>query len=170
MLHDYNNFYMLTLDVSSYLVLGHKKSWRAPVHGPYVRFQDMRNVNIRARSRFPHSQSLPSGSFLKPFIFIHQRADRVKTIVTENQPNWSYGSQPCLTQWNREPWPLGPPKTDWSWWSALTKHGPLEKRMANYFSIHTLRTPEQYEKNHRVAIKVGSWEEQSFYRLLWHVS
>ena len=30
------------------------------------------------------SQSLPKGSFHKPLILIHQRADRLKTIVTEN--------------------------------------------------------------------------------------
>ena len=30
---------------------------------------------------------------------------------------------------------------DRSWWSVLTKCGPLEKGMANHFSILTLRTP-----------------------------
>ena len=34
-----------------------------------------------------------------------------------------------------------PPKTDGSWWRILTKHGPLEKRIANHFSILALRTP-----------------------------
>ena len=29
-------------------------------------------------------QSLPSGSFHKPLILLHQRADRLKTIITEN--------------------------------------------------------------------------------------
>ena len=29
-------------------------------------------------------QSLPSGSFHKPLILLHQRADRLKTTVTEN--------------------------------------------------------------------------------------
>ena len=38
----------------------------------------------KARPSFPHSQSLPSGSFHKPLILIHQRADRMKTTVTEN--------------------------------------------------------------------------------------
>ena len=38
----------------------------------------------RARPSFPHSQFLPSGSFQKPLIFIHQRADRMKTTITEN--------------------------------------------------------------------------------------
>ena len=39
---------------------------------------------IRTRSSFPHSQSLPSGSFHKPLILIPQRADRMKTTITEN--------------------------------------------------------------------------------------
>ena len=39
---------------------------------------------IRTRPSFPLSQSLPSGSFHKPLILIHQRADRMKTTITEN--------------------------------------------------------------------------------------
>ena len=39
---------------------------------------------IRTRSRLPHGQSLPSGSFHKPLILIHQRADRMETIITKN--------------------------------------------------------------------------------------
>ena len=33
---------------------------------------------------FPISQSLPPGSFHKPFILLHQRADRPKTTITEH--------------------------------------------------------------------------------------
>ena len=43
-----------------------------------------RPLTIRTRPSFPHSQSLPSGSFHKPLILLHQRADRMKTTVTEN--------------------------------------------------------------------------------------
>ena len=39
---------------------------------------------FRTRFRFPHSQSLPSGSFHTPLILIHQRADRMETTITEN--------------------------------------------------------------------------------------
>ena len=39
---------------------------------------------IRTRSTFPLSQSLPSGSFHKPLILLPQRADRLKTTITEN--------------------------------------------------------------------------------------
>ena len=62
----------------------------------------------------------------------------MKTTITENSSN---GSQPSLTQWNYEPHHVGTPKTDGSWWRALTKHSPLEKGMANHFSILALRTP-----------------------------
>ena len=88
-----------------------------------------------------HTQSLPSGSFHKLLILIHQRADRMKTTITGNWPNWSHEPQPCLTLWNYEPCHVGPPKTDGSWWRGLTKCGPLEKGMANHFSILALRTP-----------------------------
>ena len=54
---------------------------------------------------------------------------------------WSHGPQPCLTQWNYKPCHVRPPKMDVSWWRVLTKHGPLEKGMANNFSILDLRTP-----------------------------
>ena len=36
------------------------------------------------RPSFPFSQSCPSGSFHKPLILLHQRADRLKTRITEN--------------------------------------------------------------------------------------
>ena len=39
---------------------------------------------IRASPRLPHSHSLSSGSFHKPFILIHQKGDRTKTTITEN--------------------------------------------------------------------------------------
>ena len=39
---------------------------------------------IRIRPSFLFSQSLPSGSFHKPLILLHQREDRLKTTTTEN--------------------------------------------------------------------------------------
>ena len=42
------------------------------------------SLPTRARPSFPHSQSIPSGSFHKPLIRIHLRADRMKTTITEN--------------------------------------------------------------------------------------
>ena len=39
---------------------------------------------IRTRPSFPLSQSLPSGNFHKLLSLLHQRADRLKTTITEN--------------------------------------------------------------------------------------
>ena len=94
-------------------------------------------------------QSLPSGSFHKPLFLVCQRADRMKTTTTENQSNWSHGSQPCLTQWNYEACHVGPSMMDGSWWRVLTKHGPLEKGMVNHSSNLPWEPREQYEKTKR---------------------
>ena len=40
-----------------------------------------------------------------------------------------------------KPCHLGPPKMVGSWWRGLTECGPLEKGMANHFSILALKTP-----------------------------
>ena len=96
---------------------------------------------IRTRSSFLLSQSLPSESVYKPLILLYQRADRMKTTVTENGPNWSHEPQSCLTQWNYEPCHVGPQKKDGSWWRVLIKCGPLEKGMVNHFSFLALKTP-----------------------------
>ena len=82
---------------------------------------------------------------------------RVKITIIENQPNWSHGSQPCLTQWNYEPCHIGPPKMDGSWWRVLTKPGPLETGMANHFNILALRTPWTVWKGK----KIGHWKMNS---------
>ena len=42
---------------------------------------------IRTRPSFPHSQSLPTGSFHKRLIFLCQRAGRMKTSVTQSLSN-----------------------------------------------------------------------------------
>ena len=39
---------------------------------------------IRTRPSFPLSQCLPSGSFHKPLILLHQRADKMETTIPEN--------------------------------------------------------------------------------------
>ena len=40
-----------------------------------------------------------------------------------------------------KPCRVGPPKVDGVWQTVLTKCGPLDKGMANHFSILALRTP-----------------------------
>ena len=40
--------------------------------------------------------------------------------------------------------------TDGSWWRGLTEWGPLEKGMANHFSILALRTPRTVWKGKKI--------------------
>ena len=107
---------------------------------------------IRTRPSFTLSQSVSSGSFHKPLL--HQRAARLKTTITENWPIWSRGPQPCLTQGNYESCHVGPPKMDGSWWRVLKKHDPLEKGIANHFSLLGLSIPWTVWKGK----KIGHWE------------
>ena len=50
--------------------------------------------------------------------------------------------------------PLRVSKMDRSWWTVLTKHGPLEKGMANHFSFLALRIPWTVWKGK----KIGHWK------------
>ena len=70
------------------------------------------------------------------------RSSRPWTWVISSQPlQRSTATALCGPTCHYEPCCVGPPKTDWSWWRVLTKCGPLEKGMANHFSILALRTP-----------------------------
>ena len=123
---------------------------------------------IIIRSCFPLSQFLPSGSFHKLLIFIHQRADRMKTTTQKTKKLQE--PQPCLTQWNYEPSHVGPPKMNWSWGRVLTKCGLLKTEMANHFNILFLKNPWTAYKGQ----KIRHWKMNSPGRLvpnmLWEIS
>ena len=71
--------------------------------------------------------------------FIRGRTDwKPKSQNTNHLITWTTACG--LTQWNYKPCSVGPPKMDRSWWRVLTKCSPLEKEMANHFSILALRT------------------------------
>ena len=85
--------------------------------------------------------------FVKCFLYSYQFFGELESILRGlllwllgkgGQSKWTTA---CLTQWNYEPCCVGPPKMDRSWWRVLMKCGPLEKGMANHFSILALRTP-----------------------------
>ena len=70
----------------------------------------------------------------------HQRADRQKPqSQTTGQSDHMDHNLVYLSE--TKPCRVGPPKTAGSWWRGLTECGPLEKGMANHFSILALRTP-----------------------------
>ena len=92
---------------------------------------------IRTRPRFPPQsvspiRNLPEASYPSPS----------EGRQTENHNHRKITKVITWTaRWNYEPCSVGPPKMDGSWWRVLTKCGPLEKGMANHFSILVLRTP-----------------------------
>ena len=94
---------------------------------------------IRTRPRFLHSQSFPSGIFHKPLIY--QREDRMKNENHRKLSKLITWITACLTQGNYEPCLVEPLRMNASWWRFLTKHGPLEKGMADHFGILASRTP-----------------------------
>ena len=98
---------------------------------------------IRTRPSFPHSQSLQhlEASISLLSLFIRGQTEWRPQSQKTNQTNHMDHSLACLTQWNCEPCCVGPPRTDRSWWRVLSKRGPMEKRVANPFSILGLRTP-----------------------------
>ena len=104
-------------------------------------------------------RKLPQGSYLSP------SEDR----QNENHSNrkltklitWTTA---CLAQWNYELCLEGATKIDRSWWRVLTERGPLEKRIANHFSILAFRTPWTVPKFNTVlniirenVLVVGIW-------------
>ena len=63
-------------------------------------------------------------------------------------------SRTWLSDWTKlKPCPIGPPKIGGSWWRGLTDCGPLEKGMANHYSILALRTSWTVWKGK----KIGHW-------------
>ena len=48
---------------------------------------------------------------------------------------------------------MGPPKTGGSWWRGLTEYGPLEKGVANHFSILALGTQDSMKRQNDRILK-----------------
>ena len=62
-----------------------REAWCAAVHGIAKSGTGLSNwTELYWAWPCPHNQSLPWGSFHKPLILIHQRADRMETTITEN--------------------------------------------------------------------------------------
>ena len=97
---------------------------------------------IRARHSFHHGQYLPPGSF-------HKLLSSSIRGQTECKPQ---SQKTKLITWitvlsnSVKLWGMPCRATQDGWWGVLTKCCPLEKGMANHFSILALRTHEQYEK------------------------
>ena len=69
-----------------------------------------------------------------------QRADTLKPYSQKTSQS-NHTRTTALSNSMKLSHPHGPPKMGRSWWRDLTECGPLEKGMANHFSILALRTP-----------------------------
>ena len=70
----------------------------------------------------------------------HQRADTLKPYSQKtNQSNHTRTT--ALLNSIKLSHACGATQDGWAWWRGLTKCGPLEKGMANHFSIVALRSP-----------------------------
>ena len=107
-----------------------------------------------ARPSYPHSQAVPStrkfaqASYPHPSEgrqnenHHHRKLAKLITWITA-LCNLMKLSHACV----------GPPKMDRSWWRILTKHGPLEKGMANHFSILALSPMNCMKREKTVKLK-----------------
>ena len=70
----------------------------------------------------------------------HQRADTLKPYSQKTSQS-NHTRNTALSNSMKPSHALGQLKTGGSWWRGLTECGPLEKGIANHFSILALRTP-----------------------------
>ena len=70
----------------------------------------------------------------------HQRADTLKPY-SQKSGRSNHTRTTALSKSMKQAMPTRQPKMGGSWWRGLTECGPLEKGMANRFSIPALRTP-----------------------------
>ena len=95
---------------------------------------------LSSREEIPHAQGKRNPSKMVGVARGHQRGDTLKPYSQKmNQSNHTRTT--ALSNSMRLSHALGTPKMGGSWWRDLTECGPLEKAMANHFSILALRTP-----------------------------
>ena len=70
----------------------------------------------------------------------HQGADTLKPQSQKTSQS-DHTDHNLVSLNETKPCHVGPPKMGGSWWTDLTECGPLQKGMANHFSILALRTP-----------------------------
>ena len=88
----------------------------------------------------PHAQGTRNPSKMVGVARGHQRANTLKPYSQKTSQS-NHTRTTALSNSMKLSHALGQPKTGGSWWRDLTECGPLEKGMANHFSILALRTP-----------------------------
>ena len=93
-----------------------------------------------SREEIPHAQGKRNPSKTVGVARGHQSANTLKPYSQKTSQS-NHTRTTALSNSMKLAMPLGQPKTGGSWWRDLTECGPLEKGMANHFSILALRTP-----------------------------
>ena len=91
-------------------------------------------------SSIPHAQGKRNPSKMVDVARGHQRADTLKPY-SQKTSQTNHTRTTALSNSMEPRHACGQPTMGGSWWRGLTKCGPLEKGMANQFSILALRTP-----------------------------
>ena len=97
---------------------------------------------IRTRPSFPLSQSLPLGSFHKPLILLHQRADRMKTTIRKKLNNlitWTTALSNSMKVWAM---PCRATQDGQVMMESSDKTWSTGEGNANHFSILAWKTPQ----------------------------
>ena len=95
---------------------------------------------LEQREEIPQAQGKRNPSKTVGVAREHQRANTLKPYSQETSQS-NHTRITALSNSAKLSMPVGQPKTGESWWRDLTECGPLEKGMANHFSILALRTP-----------------------------
>ena len=94
-----------------------------------------------AVKRYSHVQGKRNPSKMVGAARGHQRADTLKPYPQKTSQSNHIRTTALSNSMKLSHALWGPPKMGGSWWRGLTECGPLEKGMANHFSILALRTP-----------------------------
>ena len=93
-----------------------------------------------AVKRYPNVQVKRNPSKMVGVARGHQRTDTLKQYSQKTSQS-NHTRNTALSNSIKPSMPAGQPKMGGSWWKGLTECGPLEKGMANHFSILAFRTP-----------------------------
>ena len=104
---------------------------------------------LGTRPSFPHSQSLPSGSFHTLLILIHQSADTMKTTITETN-QIDHMDQTLSNSMKLWAMPRRANQDGWVMVESSDKMWSTGQGMANYFSTFALRSPWRVWKGKKI--------------------
>ena len=93
-----------------------------------------------SHEEIPHAQGKRNPSKMVGVARGHQRADTVKPYSQKTSQS-NHTRTTALSNSMKLSHARGATKMGGSWWRDLTECGPLEKGMANHFSILALRSP-----------------------------